>query len=137
MVSPWIVIGLLLIFAELFLPELVAGSVGLAALLAGLLAYLGLPIWVQFVAWIGGSVVLIILSRRLVPHGSVQIEESREARAITAIPPGERGRVSYLGSTWNAKCSIPNLEIQAGQELYVVERQGNTLIVMPAKMLKS
>jgi membrane protein implicated in regulation of membrane protease activity len=44
MVWPWIVIGLVLISAEFFLPKLVAGSVGLAALLAGLLAYLGLPI---------------------------------------------------------------------------------------------
>ncbi|MFQ3584909.1 MAG: NfeD family protein [Cyanobacteriota bacterium] len=137
MVLPWIIIGLVLIAAELFLPELVAGSVGLAALLAGLLAYLGLPIWVQFSAWIGVSIVLIILSRRLVPHGSAHLEESREARAVTAIPAGERGRVSYLGSTWNAKCSIPTLEIQAGQDLYVVERQGNTLIVMPTKMLNS
>lgn len=137
MVLPWIIVGLVLIAAELFLPELVAGSVGLAALLAGLLAYLGLPIWVQFSAWIGMSIVFVILSRRLVPHGSAQLEESREARAVTAIPAGERGRVSYLGSTWNAKCSIPTLEIQPGQDLYVVERQGNTLIVMPAKMLNS
>ncbi|MGQ9837402.1 MAG: NfeD family protein [Cyanobacteriota bacterium] len=137
MVLPWIIIGLILIAAELFLPELVAGPVGLAALLTGLLAYLGLPIWVQFSAWVGLSLVLLILSRRLVPHPSVQLEESREARAVTAIPAGKRGRVSYLGSTWNAKCSIPTLEIQAGQDLYVVERQGNTLIVMPAKMLNS
>ncbi|MFS8857404.1 NfeD family protein [Synechococcus sp. H55.7] len=141
MVWPWIVFGLVLIASELFLPELVAGPVGVAALGAALLAYWGWPIWAQFSAWILLSIGLIVLSRRLVPSGSTQLEdllkESREARAVTAIPPGQRGRVSYLGSTWNAKCSIPNLEIQAGQELYVVERQGNTLIVMPAKMLKS
>ncbi|MEN9202194.1 MAG: NfeD family protein [Thermostichus sp. DG_1_6_bins_120] len=137
MVLPWIILGLVLIAAELFLPELVAGSVGLAALVAGSLAYLGLPIWVQFCGWIGMSVLFVIFTRRLVPQSSAQLEESREARSVTAIPAGGRGRVSYLGSTWNARCSIPGLEIKAGQDLYVVERQGNTLIVIPAKMLKS
>lgn len=137
MVLAWISVGLAFLAAELFLPALVAGPVGLAALVAGLLAHLGLPLWVQFSIWSGLSILLILLSRRLVPRGSVQLEESREARAVTDIPAGGRGRVAYLGSTWNAKCSVPTLTIQAGQELYVVERQGNTLIVMPAKMLNS
>ncbi|MFS8886537.1 NfeD family protein [Synechococcus sp. H70.2] len=141
MVWPWIVLGLVLIASELFLPGLVAGPVGLAALGAALLAHWGWPVWAQFLAWIGLSLGLIILSRRLLPSPSTQLEdllkESREARAVTAIPPGERGRVSYLGSIWNAKCSIPNLAIQPGQELYVIEREGNTLIVVPAQMLES
>ncbi len=141
MVWPWVVFGLVLIASELFLPGLVAGPAGVAALGAALSAYWGWPVWAQFSAWIVLSLGLIVLSRRLLPSTSTQLEdllkESREARAVTAIPPGERGRVSYLGSTWNAKCSVPDLEIQPGQELYVVDRQGNTLIVMPIQMLKS
>jgi membrane protein implicated in regulation of membrane protease activity len=141
MAWPWLAFGLLLVASELFLPGLVAGPTGVAALGAALLAYWGLPAWAQLLAWVLLSIALILLSRRLVPKGPAQLEdilkESREARAVTAIPPGKQGRVSYLGSTWNAKCSIPDVEIQPGQEVYVVDRKGNTLIVMPTQLLES
>jgi len=132
----WSILGLVLIAAELALPGLVAGSVGLAALIAAGLAWLGVPAVGQLVVWGTLSAVFTSLTRRLVPKASTQMEEPREARSIAPIPAGELGRVSYQGSIWNAKCSIPELEIPAEQALYVVERQGNTLLVMPAKMLQ-
>ena len=136
MLTLWLAVGIGLIVFEVFLPELVAGPVGVAAFLAAGLAWLGIPSWIQVVAWIGLSAAFILLGRRLMPHGTViELEESRDARSISAIPAGERGRVAYQGSVWNAKCNIPTLEIPAEQDLYVVERQGNTLIVMPAKLL--
>lgn len=132
----WSIAGLGLIAAEFFLPGLIAGSVGLAALLTAGLAWLGVPIAVQLIAWGALSSVFAALSRRLVPRGSAQMEEPREARSLSAIPAGQLGRVSYQGSIWNARCSIPQLDIPAEQDLYVVERQGNTLLVMPAKLLQ-
>ncbi|NJL97727.1 MAG: NfeD family protein [Synechococcaceae cyanobacterium SM2_3_2] len=136
MLTVWLAVGIGLIVFEIFLPELVAGPVGVAALLAAGLAWLGIPSWIQVVAWMGLSAAFILLGRRMMPHGTVmELEESREARSISMIPAGQRGRVAYQGSEWNAKCSIPTLEIPAEQDLYVVERQGNTLIVMPAKLL--
>jgi membrane protein implicated in regulation of membrane protease activity len=97
MVWPWLAFGLLLVASELFLPGLVAGPTGVAALGAALLAYWGLPAWAQLLAWVLLSIALILLSRRLVPKGPAQLEdilkESREARAVTAIPPGKQGRV--------------------------------------------
>lgn len=132
----WSVVGLALIATELFLPGLVAGSMGLAALITAGLAGLGVPAALQLVVWGSLSATFTALSRRLVPKGSTQMEEPREARSLAAIPAGQLGRVSYQGSTWNAKSSIPELEIPADQDLYVVERQGNTLLVMPAKMLR-
>lgn len=132
----WSILGLVLIAAELTLPGLVAGSVGLAALIAAGLAWLGVPAAGQLVVWGVLSAVLTSLTRRLVPKGSTQLEEPREARSIAPIPAGTLGRVSYQGSIWNARCSIPELEIPAEQDLYVVERQGNTLLVMPAKLLQ-
>jgi membrane protein implicated in regulation of membrane protease activity len=137
MVLFWLVLGLGLIGAELFLPGLVAGSLGLAGLFTAGVAWLGWPALAQMAVWIGLSSLFTVMSRRLVPRSSPQLEESREARSLDLIPAGQRGRVAYLGSTWNARCHIPNLEIQAGQELYVVERQGNTLLVMPSHLLHS
>lgn len=136
MLTLWLAVGIGLIAFEIFLPELVAGPVGVAALIMAGLAFLGIPDWIQVVVWLALSIGLIWLGRRMMPHGKVmELEESREARAVSSIPPGGKGRVSYQGSLWNARCSIATLEIPAGQDLYVVERQGNTLIVMPAKLL--
>jgi membrane protein implicated in regulation of membrane protease activity len=136
MLTLWLAVGIGLIVFEVFLPELVAGPVGVAALMMAGLAFLGIPDWIQVVVWLVLSFGLILLGRKLMPHGNVvELEESREARAVSTIPPGEKGRVSYQGSVWNARCNITTLEIPAGQDLYVVERQGNTLIVMPAKLL--
>ncbi|NJK62815.1 MAG: NfeD family protein [Synechococcaceae cyanobacterium SM2_3_1] len=132
----WLILGLGLIVAEFFLPALVAGSVGLAALLAAGVAWLGVPIWGQGLLWLGLSSVFIVGTRRLVPQETSQLEESREARSLSAIPAGRLGRVSYQGSTWNARCSIPSMDIPEGQDLYVVERKGNTLVVMPARLLE-
>ena len=132
----WSIVGLGLIAAELFLPGLVAGSVGLAALIAAGLAWLGVPAVGQLIIWGALSGVFTVLSRRLVPPKTSQMDESREARSLAPIPAGQLGRVSYQGSIWNARCSIPEFEIPADQDLYVVERQGNTLLVMPARLLK-
>jgi membrane protein implicated in regulation of membrane protease activity len=132
----WLVVGLALIASELLvLPGLVAGSVGLAAAIAGLVALVA-PIPVQWLVWLGLSVIFILLSRRLVPKESRALQESREAYALSPIPAGKKGRVRYAGSIWNARCEVEDLEIAAGQDLYVLERQGNTLIVMPARLVK-
>lgn len=136
MLTLWIAVGIGLIAFELFMPELVAGPIGASALLMAFLAYLGIPDVVQVLVWIGLSAALVLLGRRLMPHGTVmELEESRDARSVSAIPAGGKGRVSYQGSVWNAKCNIPTLEIPPDQDLYVMERQGNLLIVMPAKLL--
>ncbi len=131
----WLVIGLSLIGAELFIPGLVAGSMGTAALIASALAWLSWPVWSQGLIWLGLSSGFAMLSRRLVPKTSTQIEDDKEARAVSFIPAGQVGRAAYLGSTWNARCSIPDVDIREGQDLFIVERKGNTLIVMPASLL--
>jgi membrane protein implicated in regulation of membrane protease activity len=132
----WLILGLVLITAELFLAELVAGSLGVAALIVAVLAWLQLPSWVQVLVWAGLSPVFLLLARRWIPQKDQrELQESREARALGAILPGQKGRVVYLGSTWPARCSLPNLAIEDNQDLYVVERQGNTLVVIPAHLL--
>ncbi len=130
----WLILGLVLITAELFLAELVAGSLGLAALVVAVLAWLQVPSWLQVLVWAGLSPVFLLLIRRCIPQKE-ELQESREARALGAILPGQKGRVVYLGSTWPARCSLPNVPIEDNQDLYVVERQGNTLVVMPAHLL--
>ncbi|MEN9204182.1 MAG: NfeD family protein [Thermostichales cyanobacterium BF4_bins_65] len=134
----WLILGLVLIAAELFLAELVAGSLGVAAWVVAILAWLQVPSWVQVLVWAGLSPIFLLLARRYIPQkDSGELWESREAKALGRILPGQKGRVVYLGSTWPARCSIPNVVIEANQDLYVVERQGNTLLVMPTHLLSS
>ncbi|MEM6447496.1 MAG: NfeD family protein [Cyanobacteria bacterium J06642_2] len=132
----WFLLGIGLIVAEFFLPGLVAGAIGLAALVAAGLAFIAPPI-VQMLAWVVLSGTFVWWGRRLVPKTASILEESREARSQSAIPAGEKGRVFYEGSIWNAKCSVEGLDIPANRELYVVERRGNTLLVLPTHLLQN
>jgi len=105
---------------------------GISAILVALLA-LVIPQFVPQVAlWLLFSVVLTVLSRRLVPQGNhASIEDAKEAQTLTVIAPGQTGRVLYEGNSWQARCGDDTLTIAANQPVYVVTRRGNTLIVMP------
>lgn len=130
----WLIAGIGLLGLEFLAPEVIAGSIGLAALVTSVVA-LFLPVGIQFAVWVGLSITFVYWGRKLVPRDSPALEESRNARSIEAIPAGSKGRVRYEGSDWNARCSVTGVEILPDQELYVVERKGNTLLVMPARLL--
>lgn len=130
----WLIAGIALLGFEILVPELIAGAIGLAALVTSVAA-LFLPVGFQVAVFVGLAITFVIWGRKLVPRDSPALEESRDARALEAIPAGRKGRVRYAGSNWNARCIHDTVSITADQELYVVERQGNTLLVMPAKML--
>ncbi|WP_017324282.1 NfeD family protein [Synechococcus sp. PCC 7336] len=133
----WAIVGIILLATELIgIPGFLFGSAGVGALLAALVS-LVFPLAVQWLVWFWVTVILIFLSRRCVPQQSFDLEESREARSLTEIPAGKKGRVRYSGSIWNAKCEVEDLTIPAGLDLYVIERQGNTLIVMPEHFVNS
>ncbi|MEL7354902.1 MAG: NfeD family protein, partial [Cyanobacteria bacterium J06560_5] len=54
-----------------------------------------------------------------------------EARTTTEILPGKTGRVIYEGNSWQARCEDDQVAIAPDQEVFVVQRKGNTLIVIP------
>ncbi|MBE9109304.1 pentapeptide repeat-containing protein [Nodosilinea sp. LEGE 07298] len=49
-----------------------------------------------------------------------------------AIVPHHTGKVSYMGTSWLARCPT-NIAIQEGTKVVVNRRMGNTLIVSPAE----
>jgi membrane protein implicated in regulation of membrane protease activity len=80
----------------------------------------------------------VILTRRLLPKRKVSaIEDSKEAETLTEILPGEAGRVLYEGNSWRARCEDDKLAIPPKQKVYVVRREGTTLIVVPEHLLHS
>jgi len=135
----WLISGALLCLAELFLPTaFVAFMMGLSAFAVAAVS-LALPyVNLQIFLWMVFSTVFVLASRRLIPKGKARaIEDDKEAKTLTEIPPGEAGRVIYEGNSWRARCEDCDAAIPANQNVIVVGRKGTTLIVVPENLLHS
>ncbi|NEP57522.1 MAG: NfeD family protein [Symploca sp. SIO2G7] len=135
----WLLAGSILCLMELFLPTaFVAFMMGLSALVVALVTYI-LPTMafsLQVVLWLSLSTGGVFLSRRFLPSARVAKRmDSMEAKTMTAIPAGETGRVLYEGNSWRARCEDYVEEIAPNQKVYVVRREGNTLVVVPQHLL--
>ncbi len=135
----WAILGAIFCLMELFLPTgFVESTLGLSAFVVALVA-LGVPSFsFQIVVWVALSLTFIFLLRRFVPKRTpYSLQESTEARTLTAIAPGQTGRVLYEGNSWQARCDDETITIGADQPVVVVSRKGNTLYVIPESALRA
>ena len=136
----WLLAGSGLCLLELFLPSaFVAFMMGISALMVAVLSQFGLSVWLQVAVWLLLSTILVVLSRRFLQprrHKS-KIQDAVIAETLTEIPAGKTGRVIYEGNSWRARCDDDKLDIASHQIVYVVRREGTTLIVMPENLLHS
>lgn len=134
----WLILGISLCLAELILPTtFIVFNMGIAAILVGGISAV-LPFPNLLIAlWVVFSLFGVILSRRfLTPKRKIKdLGDDREGATLTAILPGKTGRVLYEGNSWQAKCVDENTTILQDEAVYIVEKQGNTLIVLPSKLL--
>ncbi|HCQ20970.1 MAG: NfeD family protein [Anabaena sp. CoA2_C59] len=135
----WLLGGSVLCLTELFLPSaFVCFIMGTSALMVGLLSYLGIGnLWIQVAAWLLLSTTLTILSRRFLQprRRKSLIQDAAIGETLTEILPGQVGRVLYEGNSWRAKCDDHKITLPSQQTVYVVRREGTTLIVMPDNFL--
>lgn len=136
----WLIAGSILCLIELFVPTaFVAFMMGLSAFAIAMVAWIlptAFPL--QVVLWLLLSTGLVFLSRRFLPHPSASKKlDAIEGQTLTEIPPGETGRVLYEGNSWRARCEDEMEAIAPNQKVYVVRREGNTLIVVPRNLLHS
>ena len=137
----WLVIGLLLVLAELATPGgFFVIFFGVAALIVGALAGLGIggPMWVQLLMFSVISVVSLLLFRsRLLK--SMQVDpQAPEVDSLVgeigllegAIAPGQIGKIEVRGSAWTAR-NATSLEIPRGMRCRVVRVHGLMLEVEP------
>jgi membrane protein implicated in regulation of membrane protease activity len=111
---------------------------GISAIIVAFLAMVIPSVGVQVAIWMGLSVGFNLLMRRFVPKRTDRsIEDSKEAQTLTEILPGQTGRVLYEGNSWQARCGDEEMAIAPHQRVYVIERRGTTLIVMPEYLLRS
>jgi membrane protein implicated in regulation of membrane protease activity len=135
----WLLAGIALVVLEFIVPTaFIALTMGLSALAVALLAWFVPSLGIQVAVWLALSVGATLLLRRFMPQRkNRELEDSREATTLTQILPGETGRVIYEGNSWQARCADEGMAIAAHQKVYVVERRGTTLIVMPDNLLHS
>ncbi len=134
----WLIIGTSLCLVELVLPTaLISVFLGLAAIVIALLVLVfPIPIALQILLWVIVSGGLAWLSQRFLPKRSAIDFSHTEAQSLTAITPGQAGRVLYEGASWRAKCGDDSSHIVPNQSLHVIGREGTTLLVVPMYQLE-
>ncbi|TAE53562.1 MAG: NfeD family protein [Nostocales cyanobacterium] len=136
----WLVAGIILCLMELLLPTaFVEFIMGVSAFIVAFLSFLGLSnLWLQVIVWLLLSTALIFFYSRFFQPRQRQskISDAVIAETLTEILPGQAGRVLYEGNSWRARCDDDNLTLTPGQKVYVVSREGTTLIIMPENVLR-
>jgi membrane protein implicated in regulation of membrane protease activity len=133
----WLIVGTALCLVEVVVPTaFVACVLGISALVVAAVAHL-IPLGFQIVLWMVLSLSLVFYSRRLVQYKAARKFDATEAETMTEILPGQSGRVRYEGNSWAARCEDDEMAIAPNQKVYIVARQGTTLIVMPQHLLHS
>lgn len=138
----WLVIGMLLIISEIFVPNFTIVWFGLAAIVVSglMLIFPGLSLTWQLFTWAVTSCILTFLWFKLIKPRMVDRTNAGIAResllgqtgqVIKAPVEGRNGvlrfSVPMLGSDeWSFFCSEP---VSAGDRVVVKEISGNTLIV--------
>ena len=134
----WLIAGACLCLSELFIPTaFVAFMMGISAFIVALLSLVVGNLWLQALSWLLLSTSLIVLSRKYIspPRRKSKIRDAVLGETITEIPPGKTGRVLYEGNSWRARCDDEKAFIAPYQRVYIVRREGTTLIVMPENLL--
>jgi inner membrane protein len=138
----WMVIGALLLGAELFVieAEFYLVFVGVSALLVGALAMAapGIALWAHWLIFAALALASMVLFRQRVYSalrknvpGLKDDFIGDEVRVAQALPPGESCRMEIHGSTWEVR-NIGTQPIAAGGRARVATVRGLVLGVEPA-----
>ena len=139
----WIIAGLLLILSELLATSIIAVFFGVAAVIVGLLLWLGVieSFAMQFFVFAALSLVLLFsarakLKRYLVgdladhndSHKTFRENLGQRATAIVDFQQGQ-GRVRLNGVAWQALTKQPDEAIANGDTVWIIANDGIQLTV--------
>jgi len=137
----WLVLGVVLVVAEIFIPSFTILWFGLGALVVGVAALLfDIPLSMQVLIWTLFSVLFTVLWFKWVKPMMVDSSNSQSAREsaigesgqVIKLPAGDtRGRLRFstpiLGKDeWEFSCET---EVALGDRLHIQEISGNVLVV--------
>ncbi|NIM12204.1 MAG: NfeD family protein [Candidatus Aminicenantes bacterium] len=141
----WIILGIIFIFVEFFIPGLVIAFFGVGALITALTTWIKLTtsLTSQLLVFILSSVLFLVFLRKYVKRTflgrtkgdeserNFNIEIGKIIPVVEFIQPGEvGGKVRYMGTTWSASASEP---IAPGDSVEIIGNDGLTLIVEKVK----
>jgi len=130
--TPWLVGGLVLLGFNLLIPSPMMVALGFAGIITALVA-VSISLFTNQLLIFGIlAAAFTLILRGLLPQESEDLRPAKYARVYQQIPQGGVGRVNYEGAIWQARCPTNNMTIAAQTMVAIVERQGNTLIVIPA-----
>ncbi len=137
----WLILGIILIVAEIFTLGFVLFWFGLGALAAALVGFLGLGFVWQFMAFALVSTALTAMSRtifaRYLPSGEGESIKSNvdslpgQIGTVTTPSSGElrESAVRVYGSTWTAFPTDGESELKEGEKVEVIEVRGSSIYV--------
>ncbi len=132
----WAVTGIVLIIVEMLVGTFYLLVLGIAALAAAVVAYLGQSFWVQAVTAVALVVVGVILLKRF--RGAIQPASAQGldiGQAVTLdgwiSEPDGLARVQYRNAQWEAQ--VTGDRTPGGKVFYIHAVDGNTLHVSAAK----
>ena len=136
----WFLLGLILFLAELVLPGFFIFFFGFGAWITALVCLVGNPSTnLQIIIFAITSILSLIALRRMIQkkffagdenaNQSDAVEDEftgREAKAIRSFGPGNKGRVEFKGTMWDAESTS---EIAEGQIVVITKKENFTLYV--------
>ncbi len=137
----WLILGLVLAAAEIFVSGFFLLWFAVGALLASLLAWLQVPPSVQIGTFLVSSLLLLVFSRTVLRSilfqsqaniaTNIEALKGRNGIVIKTIEGGfKRGSVKIEGEVWSAVCA-DDIEITEGSKIEVLEVVGNKVKVKP------
>ena len=135
----WLLVGVGLLVAEMLTLTVVLGLLGVAALAAALVGFLGAPLLVQVLAFAGSSAALMVFARpaaqRMLAKGDGGGSRT-DARALTGSTvlvvervSDDSGQVRLNGELWRARPYAGGPPLDVGQPASVAAVDGATLLV--------
>ncbi len=137
----WIVLGVILIIAEIFTLGFVLFWFGIGAMAAALVGWLGFGLGLQFLVFAAVSIILTAMSRTIfvnyLPHGdneNIKMGMDALPGQIGTVTIASRGAlqeaaVKVYGSTWTAFPIDNGDALLEGEKVEVVRVQGSSIYV--------
>jgi membrane protein implicated in regulation of membrane protease activity len=139
----WIIAGFVLFLLEFLLPGLILFFFAVGAWIVAILClFLDLTINEQLIIFLISSIATILLLRKWLSkilwkrkHSTELLEDEflgKTAKALTAILPGENGKVDFKGTTWQAASEDT---IEKGENVIIIGNESILLLVKSTKSL--
>jgi membrane protein implicated in regulation of membrane protease activity len=137
----WIVLGVVLIVAEIFTLGFVLLGFGIGALAAALAGFLGAGFIGQFLIFALVSVVMTVFSRSIFAGFYSPDDENKIKTGSESLPgqigtvtsassgPLQSGEVKVFGSTWRAFPEVGEMPLAEGEKVEVVRIEGASIYV--------